>query len=441
VLATGAQRDVTEARAEWRDKALTTHAGVRRAQDTLGTGVEQKSEQAIAGAAYLLPDQRTTLRAAAEVDVSGDGGQSADFPNRYILGADYRLTSQSTLFAEQEFARGENLAADSTRMGVRTRPWTGGEIAGSLGSRDFNDSERLYGNLGLVQRWQINERWQTDFGLGRSQTLKSNGVTPLNSNVPLSSGSVNGASDYTTAFGGFHYKNQSWSANGRLEWRTAETDDKVNLFAGFHRQLDAGRSMAAGISLYDTETAAGVHTSKSDVRLSYAWRPNDSRWVWFDRLNFITERATDATSDLDARKIVNNFHGNWVPNRDWQLSVQYGAKYVFDRIDGADYNGYTDLFGTEARYSFDKHWDVGVHASALHSWNTNTLEYGLGASLGYQAFENAWIAVGYNVLGFDDKDFGAAGYRAQGVFVALRMKFDQETLGLNRPDSIFTLNR
>lgn len=439
VLATGAQRDVAEARAEWRDKSLTTHAGVRRAHDQLGSGDEQTSEQLLAGAAWTMPDARTTLRAGAEVDASGGGGESSDFPNRYTLGADYRLTPQSTLFAEQEIARGEELAANTTRLGLRTRPWTGGELAASMGSRDFNDSERLYSDLGLVQRWQINERWQTDFGLSRSQTLSSSGVTPLNSNVPLSSGNLTG--DYTTAFSGFHYKSPVWSANGRLEWRGADTDDKVNLLAGFQRQLDAGRSVAAGISLYDTETAAGAQTSKSDLRLSYAYRPNDSRWVWFDRLNLITERNDDATSSLYARKLVNNFHANWVPNRRAQLSFQYGAKYVFDRIDGEDYDGYTDLLGTEARYSLDRYWDVGVHASALHSWNEGTLEYGLGASIGYLAFDNAWLAVGYNLLGFDDRDFGAAGYRAQGFFVAIRMKFDQDTLGLNRPGSIMTLNR
>lgn len=441
VLETGAQRNVAEARTEWRNKSLETHAGVRRANDELGSGNVQLSEQLLAGAAWTMPDTRTTLRAGAEVDVSGDGGQSSDFPNRYTFGGDYRLNSQSTLYAEQEFARGEDLAANTTRVGIRTKPWTGGELAASMGSRDFNDSERLYSELGLVQRWQINERWQTDFGLSRSQTLNSNGVTPLNSNVPLSSGSVNGSNDYTTAFTGFQYKNATWSANGRLEWRTAATDDKVNLLAGFQRQLDAGRSVAAGISLYDSKTASGTRTNKSDVRLSYAYRPNYSRWVLFDRLDLITERNDDATSSLDARKLVNNFQGNWVPYRRMQISLQYGAKYVFDRIDGQDYDGYTDLVGTEARYSLDKRWDVGVHGSALHSWNERELDYGLGASIGYLAFDNAWLSVGYNLLGFKDKDFGAAGYRAQGFFVAIRMKFDQNSLGLNRPDSIFTLNR
>ena len=41
--------------------------------------------------------------------------------------------------------------------------------------------------------------------------------------------------------------------------------------------------------------------------------------------------------------------------------------------------------------------------------------------------ENAWISVGYNVVGFRDRDYDAAKYTAQGVILKLRIKFDQLT--------------
>jgi hypothetical protein len=49
--------------------------------------------------------------------------------------------------------------------------------------------------------------------------------------------------------------------------------------------------------------------------------------------------------------------------------------------------------------------------------------------------------VGYNLLGFDDDDFSDANYRAQGFYAAIRLKFDQDTLGFNRPGSRLTVNR
>jgi len=43
-------------------------------------------------------------------------------------------------------------------------------------------------------------------------------------------------------------------------------------------------------------------------------------------------------------------------------------------------------------------------------------------------FDNAWISVGYNLVGFEDKDFSSAAYTAQGPYVRFRMKFDQQTV-------------
>ncbi len=42
--------------------------------------------------------------------------------------------------------------------------------------------------------------------------------------------------------------------------------------------------------------------------------------------------------------------------------------------------------------------------------------------------DNTWVAVGYNVLGFDDADFSGAAYRSQGPYISLRVKFDQDTV-------------
>jgi hypothetical protein len=44
---------------------------------------------------------------------------------------------------------------------------------------------------------------------------------------------------------------------------------------------------------------------------------------------------------------------------------------------------------------------------------------------------NLWIVVGYNFTGFDDADFSGADTRTQGPFISIRMKVDQDTLGLN----------
>ncbi len=126
--------------------------------------------------------------------------------------------------------------------------------------------------------------------------------------------------------------------------------------------------------------------------------------------------------------MVNNLNANVKPNRKLQISFQYGLKYVHNTIDDDAYIGYTDLMGLETRYDVTKRWDVGLHGSVLHSWNSDQIDYSAGLSLGYHVVENTWLSVGYNFLGFEDEDFSEAQFTAQGPFIKFRMKFDQQSV-------------
>ena len=433
-LTTGASREVAEGLVQWRRDALTTQGGLRYVHDEYGDGKEAESQQVLAGVSYELYERRVKLRANVEVGISGKS-ESVDFPNRYVLGAEYKLTELTSMFAEQEFARGENLSADLTRVGLRTSPWSGAEIASTVGNEVKNDGVRLFSGLGLTQKWQINQRWQTDFLVDRTQTLKQT-LPPLNPNVPLASGST--AGDYTAIAVGAGYLNDSWSGNGRIEWRHSDLDDKLNVLLGVQRLLSAGRTVAAGFVYSDTDSAL-VRTSKFDGRVSYAWRPSASRWIFLDRFDVIDETVEAELGSVRARKLVNNLNANYTPNSYTQWGFQYGAKYVFDRLDGASYTGYTDLVGVEVRRDLDRSWDIGLNGAVLHSWNSQVLNYSAGASIGYRLMENTWVAAGYNVLGFNDRDFAGAEYRAKGFFLSVRIKFDQDTLGLNKRSSFSKL--
>ncbi len=433
-LSTGAQNTVLEGRMDQKlSDDLSAYYGARGSQDTSVAGATP-SRQLIGGVAYTLLEKKLALHAAAEIGAEAAVG--ASMPDRLILGADYKVTEKTRWFAEQEFARGVQMAANATRVGLRTQAWTGGEVAASVGNSSHNDAGRLYGNFGLVQRWRINEQWQTDFSLDRSQTLRDSAApTPLATPAPsnlatyLPFGSPSG--DYTTATVGVAYQEALWSANGRIEIRNASLDQQKNLQIGIQRQLAEGRSMAAGLTLRSATGATGS-TRDGDLRWSYAYRPVESRWVWFDRADYISQSSQALASTIKGAKLVNNLNANYRPNPRTQISLQYGAKYVIDAIDGVDYKGYTDLIGVEFRRDVSRDWDVGVFASMLRSVTAGVRDYGMGASLGYQVMTNVWLALGYNLRGLDDRDFNGGSYSARGLFLALRMKVDQDTFGLNR---------
>lgn len=417
------QRDVFEGRFNHNLGSMSAYYGARLAYDDNGLGLTRDSEQAIAGGAYTFTDQKITLHADTEINVGK--AQSGDFPDRLKVGADYNIFAQTKLFIEQELSRGDDINNTITLAGLRTPLWSGGEMAASLGNQSSLDSGRLYSNLGLVQKWRINEFWNADFGIDRAKTL--NNTAPLQLNATLPRGSDAPIGDYTAVTLGANYSDPVWGANSNLEWRTSDSDEKINFRIGFRRTLDAGRILASSV-IYTSTRSAVNRSRKANARLSYAHRPSGSAWIWFNRLDYIDERSSGVISESHTRKLVNNVNINWLPKRNTQLSLQYGSKYVLDDFNGSSNSGYTDLTGVELRHDLNQDWDVGLHASMLHTWKGGEKNYGLGSSLGYKLMDNMWVAAGYNLRGFEDTDFSGAAYRSQGPYIALRVKFDQDTI-------------
>jgi hypothetical protein len=65
--------------------------------------------------------------------------------------------------------------------------------------------------------------------------------------------------------------------------------------------------------------------------------------------------------------------------------------------------------------------------AALHSWESNVMDYSAGIDVGTTFAKNVWISVGYNFAGFRDDDFSASRHTAQGPYLKIRIKADQDT--------------
>lgn len=421
-LATGARRDLGEASLVYKDTLYSLNAGVRVAEDRFEDGTDKRSTQLLTGASRLFFHNRLQLRLTHEQSIGGDN--SGDFPTRTIMGADLKVAEPVTLFAEHEITQGEDLDSQSSRIGFKSTPWRGGQFGSSLGRQMDENGARLFANLGVFQSWQIDERWSMDGGLDRSQTIQSDDVAPFDPNVPTAAGT---AEDFTAVTFGLGYRAEWWSWTGRLESRWADTQDQWNLVSGIAGEVRPGLGLSAGVKLLDTAADVGSDSLDGDIRLSLAYRPQNTVWIVFDRLDFKVQDQSDADGSSRARRIVNNFNANVKPQARLQLALQYGAKYVLDTIDGDSYAGYTDLTGIEARYALTARWDFGLQASLLHSWQADQFDHRVGLSVGYTLVKNTWLSLGYNLTGFRDEDFSEADYTARGPFVKFRVKFDQQT--------------
>lgn len=452
-LVGGAQRDVADARAQWQaTESLKLQAGGRIIGESDGAGASVDTRQVTAGASYDALEGRLTLRASTELDIGGGSTSgTATFPNRVLLGADYRLAPGVALTAQQEFAQAGSLRLSTTSIGLRAEPWTGGEIRTSVGAQGAEDADRLFASLGLVQRWRLSEHWAVDAGLEQSRTLRGAlaenpfavGQMPATGTVPTGSAlasSPSGAStasglglvsgDYTTASLGLGYRDATWSANARLEWRSGADETKLNVLAGVQRKLDGGDAVAAGLQRTTVRGGAAAG-EKLDTRLSYVHRPDGGDWMVLHRLEYVQESTPDLATRLFVRKLIAHTNANWKPNARTQVAVQYAAKYVRELLHDVRASGYTDLVGLEARYDVAPKLDLGLHAGMLRSLATQSRSYHLGLSVGYRLAANTWVSVGYNQLGFWEPDFAGAQYRAKGAYLSIRTKFDQNTFDLN----------
>ncbi|MFN0039579.1 MAG: OmpA family protein [Burkholderiales bacterium] len=463
-LVNSATRDALQGKARYETTEGGFSVGAQTISDRADSGPlagqDYRSDQATLSANRWLLNRKLEISAQSETALGGNH-DSADFPDRYVLGASYAITDHARLLVGEEFTDGA-FDTHTTRVGLQVQPWKGARLDSTLNQSQISENgARTFGQMGLTQAVLINDRWGLDFSLDSTQTLQRSGqpAPVLNAAHPVTGGpgTAGSSEDFVAVSAGATYRRELWSWNGRAESRNGETTDRYGLVTHFLRQAQAGVAFASSAQLFRTEQAGGTRSWLASLDMSWAWRPLGLHWSMLDRLEFRYEDVENgnvapgagafgfnslSARDASTRRVINNFALNFV-SREWkqsdregnlfqryersQFSLYYGAKYAFDTFDGVGYSGYTDLIGLELRHDLKSWMDIGVQASALNSWSTGSHAYSFGPSIGFSPVTNGWITVGYNYRGFTDRDFDAARYTAQGIYLQMRFKFDQNT--------------
>jgi hypothetical protein len=428
VLASDANRMLMSADVRMNKSGYSVGVGARHVADQDASGDDRISDQAFVNGTLDVWDGRVTLRGSHDASLgNNDAGENAsvDYPARSILGVDYHVSGDTTLFAEYEHADGSQIESDMTRIGMRTRPWERTQLKSSLSTQATEYGPRTFANFGLTQGFQWKEHWAFDIGVDQTNTLRGPDLEPLNPNAPLASGSM--TEDFFAAFVGAQYRQDLWQLTSRLEHRSADTEERWSSTTGWYREPIEGHAMSVSLQAFDTSMLLGGGNTEAVGRLAWAFRPDDSRWIVFDRFEMKYDEHTESLNAFESSRLVNNLHANWQLSPALQLGTQYGARYVSSTFEGERYAGLSDLFGLDLRRQLSRRFDLGVHAAALHSWESAVMDYSTGFDVGATIAKNMWISVGYNVAGFRDDDFSASRHTAQGPYVKIRIKADQDT--------------
>ena len=423
-LVDDASQDALEAKFLYQNGNRNIAAGLITARDENSSGETRESNQVSLSGSMGLLDDVMKIRASVDTSLSGDSA-STNYPDRALLGMDYRLTDAVNMFGEIESARGADWDGVTTRVGVKTQPWQNAQLNSGVNHEMTEFGPRNFATVGLTQGWQMNEKWYFDFGLDQSRTI---GDEPprVNPDAAPASGNIVGG-DFMATFVGAMYRSEFWTFTSRAEYRDSDIDKRINLLGGFYREQVQGHGFSANLQWQEIDLDIGGASTLGNLRLGWSWRPADSEWIVYDRIDLIYASSSGTLNDLESWKLVNNLNANWMINRKTQLELQYGAKYVRSLVGNDSYTGYTDVIGAGMRRDLNKRWDVGVHADMLHSWETDVSTFGWGVDVGVTVFDNVWISMGYNFAGFRDDDFSSSNYTAQGPFITFRIKADQDT--------------
>jgi uncharacterized repeat protein (TIGR01451 family) len=425
LLATEATRTQASAELRRENQHLSLSAGLRHVEDHTATGQDNTSDLGTMSGSVDLWQDRLRLRASQELALAGHDA-STDFPARSLVGADYRITRDTTLFTDYEHSNGAQLQSDMTRVGVRARPWERAQLQSSIGQQFTENGARTFSTLGLTQGWQPNEHWTVDAGVDQSRTLRGVTLQPFNSNVPLASGSLD--TDFTAMFVGALYRSQLWTYTTRIEHRLADSEQRWLLTSGFYRERVQGHAFSLAASLLDNQARnGGADSNSSSLRFAWAYRPVSSSWIVLDRFDVKFERSGLAATRLSATRLIDNFNANWQVGATSQLGLQLAARYTRTSFDNTPYDGYSSLEGFDYRRDLSARFDVGAHGTLLQSWHSGVSEHAVGLDLGMTVARNVWLALGYNVSGLSDTHFEANRYTARGPYLNFRIKLDQDT--------------
>ncbi len=387
------------------------NAGLSTNMQESTNGINFVDELSI-GASTPVLSQDFRLNVTATTDITSRSEEN----DRIKLGAEYRWTDTLTTFADYERSFNAN-NLERTALGLRTQPWQGGQAEQSLVQERQNDGYRLYSESGLSHDWKVDQHWLISFGFNQSKNLEQA--------QPAEQSSSENFHAISTGWG---YRSDEWQWTNRLERRIARSSNVHSAHTSLYHPLSRYMAIGGSMDFYKQAMQPGVEQNINAI-LDFAIRPYKQPFAILLQTRLVQDSLQISNSGPTdrSRRLINNAHLNWKFNRSNQLSTQYGYKRILDQYSNTDYTSSVHYLAAEWRHQLNETWDIGAHGRELLNVGEQQ-QNSYGFSIGVRPVKNVWTSIGFNFEGFVDTDFSAANYTAQGIYLKLRFKADQDTL-------------
>ena len=399
-------------------------------QLSAGTGAAPLSE----------PLDTTALRAKLGVKVGKpwalylEGEQDVRDPDKRLLaaGGQYTFAERGRIYGRHEFissldgvyALNDRQRTHRTVFGVATSYMKGGDLFSEYRAADAISGRQAQAAIGLNNRWTLAEGVRLSTGFERLHSVTGEREAATAASVGLE-----------------HTRSASFKGTARAEWRREGDSDSWLSTLGAARRVSADWTMLAKNYFQLSTPRAAERQLQDRLWIGAAYRDQDSnRLSALSRYEFRYEDQPGSVDGGASRRVhVVSSHANYHPSPPWTFMGQYAGKWVSERLqDGRDDYAAHLVSGRVTR-DLTSRIDAGVIGSLMWSSSEGGLRKAFGAELGYLLKENMWLSVGWNVTGFSDRDLASVvdtGYTTRGVYLRLRLKFDEDLrLGRRKADT------
>jgi hypothetical protein len=212
--------------------------------------------------------------AARSHDASlGGKDESVDYPAR-SLSASTTASSDDDAVRRIRARRGDQIEADTTRFGMRTRPWERTQVKSSINTQATEFGPRTFANFGLTQGFQWKDTGRSTSASTRQHAARPD-LEPLNPNAPLASGSMN--EDFFARVPRAQYRQDLWQLTSRLEHRNSDTEQRWSSTTGWYREPVEGHAMSVSLQAFDSSTLLGGGDTKRSAALPGPSAPTRAR--------------------------------------------------------------------------------------------------------------------------------------------------------------------
>ncbi len=342
--------------------------------------------------------------------------------NRILaIGGDYQVKAKTRLYARHEFidSLGGEFQINSTQQnnrtlfGVESEYMKDGQLFNEYRVRDSIGARDAEAATGLRNKWDVAPGFDLNTSFERT--------TPFDGKTEKESTSGTVSLGYT--------EREDWKASTRVEARFSDATDTFLHTIGYARKMNDNWTFLTRTIYFQQENSAVDSRDMQQARLltGLAYRPikNDTWNALFRYEIKYEDGSLDFKDDLKRVAHIGALSWNWQPEKRLIVSGRYAAKYVEENRALGDSSYFGHLLGGRVLFDVTKRVDAGLSASVFFNGASDNFEYALGPEVGLNFKKNMRLAVGYNFFGYEDRDFEEIAYSREGLFITLRLKFDE----------------